>query len=206
MLSSKQLETLANEQIPVVFYNRSPKDGSVSAVRCDQEEGERWLVNQLVNTQHKRIAIIAGPADSAVSVERTQGALKQLAELGIKKPDVIAGDYSYESGRTSCQALMALKRKPDAIIAANDMMAIGCIDEMRENYQLNVPEDVSVVGFDGIGPSSFAAYQLTTVQQPVDRMTKATVAMLLERIEDKTISPEERVFAGLKVRGNSARF
>ena len=204
MLTREQLIVLEKARIPVVFYNRSPKDGSVSAVRCDQEEGERWLVRQLVESGHQRIAIISGPSDSAVSVERTRGALSQLEELGVDKPYVVVGDYSYESGRLGCQQILA-ENKPDAIIAANDMMAIGCIDEAREGYTLNVPQDLSVVGFDGIGPSAFAAYQLTTVQQPVTRMTKATVAMLIERIEDETVSPEERVFAGLRIPGNSAR-
>ena len=205
MLASDQLTLLENAKIPVVFYNRSPKDGSVSAVRCDQIEGERWLVRQLVDAGHQDIAIISGPADSAVSVERTQGALLQLRDLGINNPTVITGDYSYNSGRHCCQQILARPEKPSAIIAANDMMAIGCIDEAREGYDLFVPEDISIVGFDGIGPSSFAAYQLTTVQQPVERMTKATVDMLMERIEDSSVSPEERVFAGQKIIGNSAQ-
>ena len=204
MLTSQQIQLLDRAKIPVVFYNRSPKDGTVSAVRCDQEEGERWLVNELVAAGHSRIAIISGPADSAVSVERTQGAIKQLKELGIISPQMYEGDYSYDSGRAACSALLHGTR-PDAIIAANDMMAIGCIDEARENFNLTVPDDVSIVGFDGIRPSSFSAYQLTTVQQPVARMTQATVAMLVERIEDTSISPEERVFAGTKVLGCSAK-
>lgn len=205
MLTKDQLVMLDRAKIPTVFYNRSPKDGTVSAVRCDQEEGERWLVNQLVEAGHKNISIISGPIDSAVSVERTRGALTQLKELGYPELRIVTGDYSYESGRLCCQELLSFPDKPDAIIAANDMMAIGCIDEAREGYDLFVPEDISIVGFDGIGPSSFAAYQLTTVQQPVQRMTKATVAMLMERIEDETVSPEERVFAGLKIIGNSAQ-
>lgn len=205
MLEPEQLKLLENSKIPVVFYNRSPKDGSVSAVRCDQIEGERWLVRLLVEAGHRDIAIISGPHDSAVSVERTQGALLQLRDLGITNPTVVTGDYSYDSGRSCCQQILERAQKPSAIIAANDMMAIGCIDEAREGYDLFVPEDISVVGFDGIGPSSFAAYQLTTVQQPVERMTKATVDMLMERIEDGSISPEERVFAGQKIIANSAQ-
>ena len=205
MLTQEQLDTLDRAGIPTVFFNRSPKDGTVSAVRCDQEEGERWLVNALVNAGHSRIAIVSGPADSAVSVERTRSAAKQIRELGMDEPQVVAGDYSYESGRDCCQALLSRPQRPDAIIAANDIMAIGCIDEAREGFDLKSPEDISIVGFDGVGPSFFAAYQLTTVQQPLSRMTKATVDMLIERIEDKSVSPEERVFAGLKVTGNSAR-
>ena len=205
MLTNDQLKMLERARIPAVFFNRSPKDGTVSAVRCDQEEGERWLVRQLVESGHRNIAIITGPEDSAVSLERTRGAISQLSDLGIQNPLVVTGDYSYESGRQCCRQMLAMPQKPDAIIAANDMMAIGCIDEARERYDLLIPDDISIVGFDGIGPSSFAAYQLTTVQQPVERMTKATVSMLIERIEDSSVSPEERVFAGYRIAGNSAR-
>lgn len=206
MLSTNDLDLLAGSQIPVVFFNRSPKDGSVSAVRCDQEQGERWLVNHLVEGGCRSFAIITGPPDSAVSVERTRSAMNKLRELGITNVTVAEGDYSYDSGRVGLtHVIEKLGKSPDAIIAANDVMAIGCIDEARDSYQLDIPRDLSVVGFDGVGPARYAAYSLTTVQQPVERMTQATVAMLLERINDDSISPEERVFAGLKITGNSAR-
>ena len=64
---------------------------------------------------------------------------------------------------------------------------------------------LSVVGFDGVGPAGFAAYDLTTVQQPVTSMTKATVSILLARLNDSELPPEERVFAGVKKDGSSAR-
>ena len=205
-LQGPQLELLDGAGIPVVFYNRSLRDGRVSAVRCDQEQGERWLVGELGAAGHQSFAIISGPADSAVSVERTSGALRRLKELGISNAPVVQGDYSYESGRRGFAELMRMRaRPPDAVIAANDVMAIGCIDEAREAFGLAVPADVSVVGFDGAGPAAFAAYRLTTVRQPVERMTHATVQMLLERIEDPDLPTEERVFAGTGVPGASAR-
>lgn len=203
-LTTEQTQMLEHAAIPVVFFNRSRKDGSVSAVRCDQEEGERWLVDQLVSFGHKRFAIISGPDDSVVSAERTAGAINRLTELGLDRPMVVSGDYSYESGRQAFNKLFEGSGLPDAIIAANDVMAIGCIDE-AEARDVNVPNELSVVGFDGVSPARFAAYDLTTVQQPVKRMTLATVEMLIERITDPSISTEERVFAGSKIRGNSAR-
>ena len=206
-LQTPQLELLDRAGIPVVFYNRSLRDGRVSAVRCDQEQGERWLVGELAAAGHKTFAIISGPADSAVSVERTAGALRRLEELGIADTQVVQGDYSYESGRLGFAELMKMRAgPPDAVIAANDVMGIGCIDEAREAFGLAVPRDISIVGFDGAGPAAFAAYRLTTVRQPVERMTQATVEMILERIEDPDIPTEERVFAGTGVPGASAKF
>lgn len=206
MLSPDQLALIDEAGIPVALYNRRSRDGLASAVRCDQEEGERWLVSQLVEAGHRRFAIISGPEDSTVSVERTNSAMQKLAELGIEDVTVAGGNYSYESGRTGFATLMEqLGEPPDAVIAANDVMAIGCIDGARHEFNLPVPEALSVVGFDGVGPARYAAYNLTTVQQPVERMTRATVAMLLERIEDPELLPDERIFTGAKVAGGSAR-
>jgi DNA-binding LacI/PurR family transcriptional regulator len=206
MLSPEQLATIESVDIPVVFFNRTLADAPVNSVRCDQEEGERWLVRQLHEAGHRRFAIVTGPDDSPVSTERTRGATRMLHELGVRDFRVVNGDYSYASGRTCLAQLMAsAEGAPDAVIAANDAMAIGCIDEARAKFGLRVPEDLSVVGFDGIGPSAFDAYALTTIRQPVARMTDATVSMLLDRIENPDLAPEKRVFSGERRAGRSAR-
>ena len=206
MLNREQLATIRNAGIPTIIYNRTLADESVNSVRCDQEEGERWLVSELAAAGHASYSIVSGPPDSPVSTERTTGALNKLGELGIEDVSIFAGDYSYDSGRRAFAEIMATRGSaPDAVIAANDAMAIGCIDEAREAWQLDVPENLSVVGFDGVGPARFAAYRLTTVRQPVRRMTEAAVSMLIERIENPELSPEKRVFSGDRVRGGSAR-
>ena len=139
-------------------------------------------------------------------MERTRGALQKLTELGIEDVTVVIGDYGYASGRAAFAEILRLRKTaPDAVIAANDVMAIGCIDEARETSDLRVPEDISVVGFDGVGPARFAAYDLSTVRQPVGRMSEAAVSMLIDRIENPDLTPEKRVFSGDRVRGGSAR-
>ena len=84
-------------------------------------------------------------------------------------------------------------------------MAIGAMDAARTTLGLRVPEDMSIVGFDGTAPATWQSYQLTSIRQPVRRMTQAAVTMLLERIEDRTISAERRLFAGERIGGHSAR-
>ncbi len=206
ILSNSQLDMVENAGIPVIFYNRTLPERLVSSVRCDQEEGERWLVGELVNAGHKRFAIVSGPADSSVSMERTQGAMQKLNELTNDDVLVVRGDYSYASGRAAfAEIVQRMDGLPDAVIAANDVMAIGCVDEARESHSLRVPEDVSVVGFDGVGPARYAAYDLSTVRQPVGRMSEAAVSMLIERIENPELTPEKRVFSGDRILGGSAR-
>ncbi len=206
MFTPEQLKTIENAGIPVVFYNRTLKDHLVSSVRCDQEEGERWLVDELVNAGHKTFGIVEGPPDSVVSIARKMGAMTELTEMGITDITTVSGDFGYETGRDCFRQLVEARGSPpDAVIAANDVMAIGCIDEAREAFGLRVPDDISIVGFDGVGPARYAAYNVTTVRQPVQRMTQSAASMLIERIENPELSPEKRSFSGMLIRGGSAR-
>jgi DNA-binding LacI/PurR family transcriptional regulator len=206
LLSPKQLKTIENASIPVIFFNRTLPEVLVNSVRCDQEEGERWLVGELHGAGHRSFAIVTGPEDSPISRERTTGALRKLDELGIRDVAVVHGNFGSASGRQAFAEIMKLSQSPpDAVIVANDAMAIGVVDGAREDFGLSVPDDISIVGFDGVGPARFAAYDITTVRQPIGRMTEAAVSMLLDRIEDPDLSPEKRVFSGERIRGGSAR-
>jgi DNA-binding LacI/PurR family transcriptional regulator len=84
-------------------------------------------------------------------------------------------------------------------------MAIGAIDCARMDLGLTIPDDISIVGFDGVGPARWKAYKLTTIRQPVRRMTDAAVEMLLGRIAEPDFCPEQRVFAGELLFGTSAK-
>jgi len=140
-------------------------------------------------------------------MERTRGALQKLRELNIDHVLTVSGDYGYASGRAAfAEIAKRMNGLPDAVVAANDVMAIGCVDEARGTNNLRVPEDISIVGFDGVGPARYAAYDLSTVRQPVGRMTEAAASMLIDRIENPELSPEKRVFSGERIRGGSARF
>ena len=94
---------------------------------------------------------------------------------------------------------------PDAVSCANDMMAIGCIDEARHRLGLRVPTDLSVVGFDGSAPGRWLGYDLTTVRQPTEAMAEAALDMLVARIENPRLTAERRTLSGQFVEGSSAR-
>lgn len=206
-LTQEQIEGFSERNVPLVFYNRSYQDIPISSVSCDQGEGERSLVSLLAgNGQHKSFAVISGPADSVVSMQRTQGALDRLKDLGITDIVQAAGDYSYDSGRRAIMEIIsAHSGVPDAVICANDMMAMGAMDGLRHNLGLDVPGDVSVVGFDGVRAAAWSSFDLATIQQPVESMTEAAVSMLLDRVDNYDLPPEKRLFSGVLRRGGSIR-
>ena len=118
---------------------------------------------------------------------------------------MMRGDFGYASGQAALRELAASDPRPDAIVCVNDLMALGVMDAARVELGLAIPADLSVVGFDGSDPASWASYGLTSIRQPVGRMTRAAVKMLLERIEDEDTSAEHRLFGGELIEGRSAR-
>lgn len=204
--SGEQVALFAKRGVPLILYNRYLRDVSVSAVFCDQSDGARALVQRLYRAEHRRFGIIAGPPDSVVGQERVKASLDRLAELGIADVPVVPGSYDYESGVNGLHELTRrLHRPPHAVICANDVMAIGCMDAARFDLGLEVPKKISIVGFDGVGPASWASYRLTTLRQPVQRMAEAALTMLVDRIENPGLLPERRVLSGVLVEGTSAR-
>jgi len=205
-LSPAHLREFARHRVPVVLYNRFGAGEPVPSVCCDSVGGERLLVERLVAAGHQTFGIISGPDDSYVSQERVRGAQNCLEELG-HSATLVKGAFDYESGQAGLRALMdATNNRLDALICANDLMAIGAIDCARNELGLTLPGDLSIVGFDGVAPAMWASYHLSTVRQPVRRMTEAAVAMLLERIDDPELPPEVRTFSGALIEGESARF
>ena len=98
---------------------------------------------------------------------------------------------------------MARPERPDAIFVGNDHMAFAVLDVLRAEMGLRVPEDVSVVGYDDVPLASWAAYDLTTIRQPVEAMVDATVEALVRRIEGETEPRKVRLPGPLVIRGSA---
>ncbi len=189
--------------IPVVLYNRKVTGDSTSSVCCNHEQGIDQLVNLLHNNNHTNHLIVSGPLDSDVAKERLVCAQTSLSKRGFKDVPIVTGDYSYESGRKAFSSWVSSNKFPTAVVCSNDTMAIGVIDEARENFGLKVPEDLSVVGFDGVSAVAWHSYRLTTIKQPLEQMTKAAVDILLEQIETPENPAQLRVWSGSLVTGNT---
>lgn len=204
-LPPRHVDMLSQREIPVVFVNRVYDEVPVNSVCCDQSEGERWLVDELCAAGHSRIAIVSGPEDSPVSRQRVSSAAERLENAGRKAIEILVADFTYQGGREAMRKLAVGPVRPDAVICANDMLAIGCMDEARHGLGLRVPEDISIVGFDGSAAGRWASYDLVTIRQPTNLMVEAAIDMLMARIDDPQLMTEKRVFSGELVRGASAR-
>jgi DNA-binding LacI/PurR family transcriptional regulator len=199
----KSIQQFEQHRIPVVLYNRQVEDQSVSSVSCNHEQGMRQLVQHLVEYQHKSFFIVSGPVDSDVANERREFGLSALRKQGFDDVPVGYGDYSYESGRKAFTKFMQAGGIATAVLCGNDTMAIGVIDEARENYGLTIPTDLSVVGFDGINAAAWYSYQLTTIKQPAAQMAEAAVEILLNQIENQDSPAESRFWSGKLIEGSS---
>ena len=202
-MSQEQYQLLEKRKIPVVFFNRYFADHPNTVVYCDPTEQVEELADRLAELGHERAALINGPMDNMVSRERMKMSKSALAKSGLKVVAEVQGDFSYESGAAGLQELQQAAEQPSVIICINDMMAMGCIDEARAVLGLNVPQDLSIISFDGIGMSQFASYELTTIRQPIGRMSEAAVRMITERVERPDQSHEKRVFEGAVIQGGS---
>lgn len=204
-LSTEQLRAFQARGTPLVLYNREAGLVPVSSVSCAFAEGETMLVDGLIASGCRRFAIIGGPDDSAVGEARVNGARERLERAGIMDVPFDRGDFSYESGHAAAHRLLRAGAL-DAIIAANDTMALGAMDAARLDFDRAIPDELSVVGFDGVAPSMWRSYCLTTVRQPVLLMTEAAVEMLFDHINDPDLNPKRQLFSGDLIMGSSARF
>lgn len=186
-LSSALALRCADAGIPVVLFNRTIRDShSTSSVTCDNYAGGRLAAQLLVDTGHQRIAYIAGMEDSSTNLDRERGFRDGLTERGRRCFARAVGNYDFELAKTAARELFTgddAAQRPDAVLVANDHMAIAVMDTLRIELGLRIPQDVSVVGFDNVRQAAWGSYQLTSVEQDADAMIEATARLLMDQMD-----------------------
>jgi LacI family transcriptional regulator len=174
----------------MVFINRVNL-GSVTSVLIDDIRGGRMAVEHLINKGYQKIAFVGGLADISSNRERFQGYQEALEAAGLKlnQAYIGGGDFKRASGHQVTERLLQLDPRPDAIFAANDILALGVIQAIKEQG-LRIPEDMAVIGFDDIEFAALPEIQLTTVMQPKYDMGKLALQTLVAQIKG-----EERMVA-----------
>ena len=169
---------------------------NLSSVTTDDREAGRCAIETLIALGHRTIAVIGGDRQvSDTSRLRFEGCVRAFADHGIPfdpDKDYQGVRYSYQDGYRATKALVASGREFTALFASADVMAIGAIRALRESGR-RVPEDVSVIGMDGLPIGEYLVPQLTTVGQSVSTMAQRSVEILLQAMEDGKKAQHETI-------------
>jgi LacI family transcriptional regulator len=196
-------------QHDVCFVNTYTLDphGAHPSVGFDNEAAAAAMTRHLVHLGHRNIGVISGHThDNDRTTTRLAGIRRELLQHGITLgPDrIIECAYSITNGREACAALLArIHPRPTALICGNDVLALGAIVECREQG-LQIPEEISVVGFDNLELSKHSSPALTTVNVPTEQMGNAAATYLLDRLDGKEVSPQNSVEVQLILRHTTA--
>ncbi|MEM8949085.1 MAG: LacI family DNA-binding transcriptional regulator [Pseudomonadota bacterium] len=192
--------------VPVVLFNRNQDDERLSAVTSDNVAGGRKIADFLIRGGHQRIGYIAGWEGASTQRDREAGFRRGLAEHDVALYARDSGAFRYEEAQAAALRMFDRADRPDAVFIANDHMAFAVMDVLRSELGLDVPGDVSVVGFDDVPLAAWPAYNLTTVRQRANSMVKETVATLLAHIEHRQTTPRRIAIEGpLIVRGSARK-
>jgi DNA-binding LacI/PurR family transcriptional regulator len=169
------LADLTRRNIPTVFMDTGKPGPHCANIRIDYGQGIQEAVHHLVTLNHRRIAFITGPMNLASAQTRCSVFISSLKAHGIFDPTLIEkGNHRIEGGAMAMKAFLKLPRPPTAVIASNDLTAIGALGTVHQ-MGLRVPEDVSLIGFDDIAFAHLTNPPLTTVV--LSRRQLATLAL-----------------------------
>lgn len=152
--------------LPTVLLNSRTRGAQCPTLLVDDFGGARAMTRHLIERGYRRIAHVRGAEGNLQAEERLRGYRAALKGSGAASPIVIEGDFTEDSGYRAGQAIAARSERPDAIFAANDMMAVGCLLALRE-AGIRVPEDMALTGFDDIPLTRFVSPPLTTVRADI---------------------------------------
>ena len=190
--------------LPVVLVNRTAVGQDVCAVINDDRAGIKLAVDHLLGLGHRQIGHVAGPAALSTGHDRRAGFLAAMRAHGLAQATVsIAASYSTAAGALACAQLLDAKARVTAIVAGNDLLALGCYDELARRA-LACPRDVSVTGFNDMAFADRFSPPLTSVRIPHRAMGVAAARLLLERIADPQLRAREiKLPPMLVVRGST---
>ena len=181
-LSDPTVDECIKNQIPFVLANRTVSHDDVNAVILDEDCGVRAALDHLLDLGHTRIACISGPTNTSTGAERLKSFhnFMKIQELPV---DLVANatKFSIEAGHDACEKLLKQNKPFTAVLAGNDLIALGCIDALNQVGRL-VPDDVSVIGANDIPMLSRMVPALTTINTPMYKMGSQSAATLFEVI------------------------
>ena len=167
--------------------------------------GAKEATEFLIKAGHRRIAQLAGWRKALNGVERREGFLSAMSKAGLNPVACVDCHFRRNVAMEETRKLFAQAQAPDAFFVANDHMAFGVLEVLREELGMRVPEDVSVIGYDDAPMASWKTFDLPTMRQPLSRMVDATTRTLLSEIADPSRPPERIEIPGEMIIRGTAR-
>jgi LacI family transcriptional regulator len=192
-----RLERLRAAGTPVVLVDRTAGTRNLSSVAVDDVEGGRLAAQHVLDLGRRRLAFVGGPPDLEQMQDRLAGVKSAAGAVPDASVEAIATKaLTFEDGRLAAKALLRRPAalRPDAILAGNDLVAIGALQVLMGEGGLGIPEDVAIVGYDDIDFASAAVVPLSSVRQPRELIGQTAVRILREEAEDPALGPRHVVF------------
>lgn len=185
-MSLDHATSIKSRGIPVVIIERRGETSGFHFVETDNFKGAYDAVKHLLGMGHTRIAMIVGPQSAIISKFRVEGFERALLDVGLSSRSeyMAEGNYSRASGYEIMKKFLSLKERPTAVFATNDSMAIGAMQAVRD-AGLDIPGDISVVGFDDT-LAELAIPPLTTVHQPLFEIGTLATKIIISAISGST--------------------
>ena len=192
----RQVEAALDTGVSCLVINNVVEDLDVSYIGINNKAGGHTATEYLINLGHKRVATVTGNLQTQAGVHRLKGFQQACEEKKIQVPPtyIIEGDYSRRSARVAVEKFLSFKEPPTAIFAASDDMALEIIAFAMEKG-INIPDDLSVIGFDDNPASIYGPIALTTMRQPLFEMAEDAVKSLNSIILGKAQSRIKKVLA-----------
>jgi DNA-binding LacI/PurR family transcriptional regulator len=199
------ISQLEGRRLPIVFLDTGKVRERISNIKVNYERGIQEAIQHLFHLRHKRIGFISGPLELRSAQIRRTAFLKWLGQCGLLVDDrlIQSGNHKIDGGESAMERLLTLNKTPTAVLASNDLTAIGALRAIY-NARLRVPNDISIVGYDDIDFSQFTQPPLTTVRLSRAELAEKALEALLSAIPEKSgIGREFHVDTHLIVRGST---
>lgn len=200
------LKEVVESDIPCVLVDIPVHSNSVGYVTTDNALGAKKAVEHLAGLGHHHIGMINGHEDAFVSQERLNGYREALKECGLsfRSEWVVSGNFEEKKAEKAACELLNRHKEVTAIFCASDLMALGALKACKE-LGLDVPKDISIVGYDNIVLASYSSPNLTTVGQEVYQIGYEAADLLIEMLEGKETNMERYLDTKLIIRESTAK-
>lgn len=184
------VKKLRRQGMAVVVAGTPQTDGKIAYADTDNFGGAIQATNHLIERGCKNLVTLTGDVEASAGRQRLDGFKHAIAQAGLplRSGAVSKGDFSLESGRAAMRKVLDNGLEVDGVFAANDLMAMGALAELRER-SISVPDDVKVVGFDDAVVAQAAVPPLTTISQDIEGLGSAVAELMIAKLNGENPSP-----------------